>query len=1115
MIDIVEVLIMENFALKSDKRKQLESKNTHSKEQMPEQQPNAAPPPVEEVHADGTVENYPQWELPNDAKMRLGKGGMRGIQFSPDGTQLAVRSTIGVWLYDVETCKEISLFPEIKGVFVFSADGRFLTNEEGVWEIATRRRISKHIPLPDVESAWFLKDRKTFVSLGEAKDTISILNIETRQVTTTKIGERPGYAHLENYALTEDKIAIGSRNGLLELWDISTGKKLSTLRNPTNKRVHFRMGVTPDNHSTSLALSPDGTILASGNLDGTVQIWDAITGEELILLYKKMDKVKMLFHSPDGQLHTHEPWEKDNISRPTTLEFSPDGKLLVIGNMNSSIQVWNVTTSELVTSFTGHTSNVNRLAFSPDGNTLASGSTDGTVRFWNIKTKEPYQNGIAGHAWVSKASFIKNNSKLASVSSEGIVTVWDLKTSQKTTNKTKKTLEVPRFWNMYVSLEFSPDGTNLLTQGLEDDSSKPNFDNFVLRFTDVNTGLDVKTFPESDGRIFSPDGKTVAGRGGNKIYLLNTETGEKNQIITSDHDEDSDERMPHVRAIIFSPDGKQIVSGTMGGKVQIWDVETGDELSSYFEEQPPEGSSYREPILNLAFSSDGSLLAVGSTKRIRFIGRSEHKQFKEITYNKKGSGVAFIFSPDNTTLIVGLRGGKMELWNISTGDKLTTFDRHSVSVQNLMFSPDNKTLMSVGIGTILLWDWEKVITNASKEEQDHVSDGDLLTKEQTTDNVLKFVERSSPIAKSSSHALTLAEVYLANEWYDEALERYKRNLYITTSETFPTPKGEFNVTSSPSLERKLFTEINRARKNVKDKDGFANMMNKLIDIAPDRMNIQLNSHIILAKFYGANGILEKAEEHIQKSESIIDNIPSENIEIRIYGNIGVAEYYREIGMFEKVETYIQETESVIEHLPSDMLRTYIRANFALAEYYQEFEQFDKSEGHIRKTGFITEDAWMVLGPFDNTEGIGHDTAYIPEDRTEIDLTAKYDGLNGKVRWKQHTDTELDGYIHLGEDNVNWQVSYAFTSVTSPDERKVEIRFDSDDQGKVWLNGEEVFSHTKAFMAIVDTYTIPVILKQGKNSILTKVCNEKSGWAFFMRITDSDGNPFSDLKFGNP
>lgn len=455
------------------------------------------------------MENYPQWHLPEEAKARLGKGGMGGIQFSPDGTQLAVRSSIGVWLYDVETCRGISLFPDISGVLTFSADGRFLTSEEGGWEIVSGRKVSQHDTLPDVDVAWFLKDRKTFVSMGKAKDTISIVNFETGQMTTTKIGERSGYAHLENYALTEDKIAIGSRDGRLELWDIRTGKKISTIREQTEKKINFRLGVaTQNNHSISLDFSPDGTIIASGNLDGTIQMWDAATGEQLTILNKKLDKMKMLFHSPEGKLFTHEPWEKDRISRPITLAYSPDGNMLAIGNINSSIQLWDTAKSELIITFTGHTSNVRRLAFSPDGTILASGSADGNVRFWNVETEEPRQNGIAGHAWIKTASFLKDNSTLASVSSDGIVSAWDLKNFQKTTHITKKTLEIPKHWNTVVSLVFSPDGTELLTHGLEDDSSNSNFDNHVVRFIDVNTGVDLKTLPDRrGGDTFSPDGK--------------------------------------------------------------------------------------------------------------------------------------------------------------------------------------------------------------------------------------------------------------------------------------------------------------------------------------------------------------------------------------------------------------------------------------------------------------------------------------------------------------------------------------------------------------------------------------------------------------------------------
>ena len=89
------------------------------------------------------------------------------------------------------------------------------------------------------------------------------------------------------------------------------------------------------------------------------------------------------------------------------------------------------------------------------------------------------------------------------------------------------------------------------------------------------------------------------------------------------------------------------------------------------------------------------------------------------------------------------------------------------------------------------------------------------------------------------------------------------------------------------------------------------------------------------------------------------------------------------------------------------------------------------------------------------------------------------------------------------------------TVTSPDEREVQFRFGRDDQGKIWLNGKEVFANENMGWAILDNDTVPVTLKAGKNTILVKVCNGELSWGFFFRITDADGNPFEDLKIDDP
>ena len=211
------------------------------------------------------------------------------------------------------------------------------------------------------------------------------------------------------------------------------------------------------------------------------------------------------------------------------------------------------------------------------------------------------------------------------------------------------------------------------------------------------------------------------------------------------------------------------------------------------------------------------------------------------------------------------------------------------------------------------------------------------------------------------------------------------------------------------------------------------------------------------------------------------------------------------------ESYLDMLNELV-NTTSDNVVIQLNLSLTLAEFCFNNNMPEKAKAYIQKTGFIAENAWWTLGPFDNTDGSGHNTTYIPEDTTQIDTATKYEGIDGQIRWQKSDDGTLDGYVGLGRD-VDWSVAYAFATVVSPDARKVQLRFDSDDQGKVWLNGEEVHAHTRTYQAEIDRNIIPVTLKPGKNSILVKVCEEEGGWGFYLRITDTDGKPFNDLKIG--
>ncbi len=269
-------------------------------------------------------------------------------------------------------------------------------------------------------------------------------------------------------------------------------------------------------------------------------------------------------------------------------------------------------------------------------------------------------------------------------------------------------------------------------------------------------------------------------------------------------------------------------------------------------------------------------------------------------------------------------------------------------------------------------------------------------------------------------------------------------------------------------------------------------------------------HVTLGQAYLANDAYDSAREQFKRSLNSLN--PSNGS----YFDRTRLLWTRlaQVGKSAKHEKpYVEMITQLVNELPDTPVAA-IRGNAMLAQFYLDRQQPDKAEAYIQKTTFIPETAWSVIGPFDNKSGAGYDKAFIPEETTQLDTTLTYDGHN----WQQRTDETFDGYVDFQTifgDDLNWVAAYAWTTVTVPDERNAHIHFGSDDQAKIWLNGESVYTDSTAHSVAIDHATIPVTLKPGGNSILVKVCDEEIFWGFYLRITDIDGKPFEDLKINHP
>jgi WD40 repeat protein len=69
-----------------------------------------------------------------------------------------------------------------------------------------------------------------------------------------------------------------------------------------------------------------------------------------------------------------------------SIDFSPDGQMIAVGNSSALVYLWQIATTQLLATFVGNTSWVSSVTFSPDGTTLASSGSDRTVRLWDVQT---------------------------------------------------------------------------------------------------------------------------------------------------------------------------------------------------------------------------------------------------------------------------------------------------------------------------------------------------------------------------------------------------------------------------------------------------------------------------------------------------------------------------------------------------------------------------------------------------------------------------------------------------------------------------------------------------------------------------------------------------------
>lgn len=630
------------------------------------------------------------------------------VVFFPDGKRVAVGTSAGVQLLDVEAGQEIGFLRQsLINKLAVSPDGKILVaygnrvvsgkyiGEVMSWDLEGQRRTDVF------ETAQ--KSYLNFNSIGlalakggdspviverapnsaEDADEISVWDGRAHQVAWTRSlpgpwsSNSPFAAHVIGVAVSPDgnKVAIGMAGDAV----FPDGNKVKIgmpgalpnvlLLDRANGQTTVELRA-PESSIHCLAFSPDSTILAAGSAGGVIKLWNVQSGTE----------IKTLRSGPGARV----------IDYIEVLAFSPDGSLLASADYSGSIKLWNVPNAESVATLNGGLHKVYGLAFSVDGTKVAATSTDGAIRFWDVPQKtDSFRAGFR----VGQIALSPGGEMLAAV---------ELATAD------AKSRNRVRLWNLQSGQAGSlPGGSLALT---------------------ISPGNRLATGGE-DGRVTFWDADTLR-----PIQVFGSHTSSVHQLA-------------------FSPDGRALATADQSGTVQIWDTATGTGVGTFQPYPPPAHPAGNNPaISSIAYSGDGTLLAtaaMGSPVKLwdsRTLAQTfELEQAAEcVSFSPKAKVFAFAglgdrrhpppvpefnvhirdavtnrelavlqghidfilsmaFSPDGKRIATASQDRTVKIWDVRSGEELATLP-HEDAVVSVAFSADGTTLASATrSGIVKLW----------------------------------------------------------------------------------------------------------------------------------------------------------------------------------------------------------------------------------------------------------------------------------------------------------------------------------------------------------------------------------------------------------------------------
>lgn len=400
--------------------------------------------------------------------------------------------------------------------------------------------------------------------------------------------------------------------------------------------------------------SPDGSRVASASNDGTIRIWDLLTGKQASIIESAS-------------------WR--------SIDWSPDGELIATSSFDGSIFIWDAASSQQVLQLEGHTKSVpvTCVRWSPDGKTLVSTSRDGELIVWEASSGKILSQIRSKDRRLMSVCWNPSSDRIATQLNHALQVLDPLTNTQVWDQPITGELE---------SIAWSPDAKYIVASGKE----------MQIRIFDATTGellraLEPKSLSTVWSVCWSPDSTQLVSAHNDGVVRI--------WDVDSDRMQEIHGHTAPPLCVQWSADGKRIVSGGLDRSVRVWDVETADRTGTI-----GWGSAH---VSGIDWSSDGAYLAsCGHDNFVRIWNTTSGELAVVIDgnnqNNRRGQLKTVRWSPDNSLVAAAGRFDSVDVWEAATGKLLQRLQGHVVRSISLDWHPNGDTLATGDSeGSVRIW----------------------------------------------------------------------------------------------------------------------------------------------------------------------------------------------------------------------------------------------------------------------------------------------------------------------------------------------------------------------------------------------------------------------------